>query len=157
MWQCYRGWKLCALRIIRSFCSGIVSSRKLTYVHLSSKTFSKDVKNLSILTEKKKNEYKYLDSIVQSNPFKTILTIEITQAETSMVVWSIPRFLSRVLVNWLSAGGTFKRCLRILFFLWIRTTLGHFTNRCKSLFGGKAPPIPNCFVRFSNSGFTTFS
>lgn len=72
------------IKIIFSFCSGIVSTRKLTYVHLSNKTFSKDVKNLSILT--KKIEYKYLDSLVQTNPFKTILTIEITQAETSMIV-----------------------------------------------------------------------
>ena len=30
-------------------------------------------------------------------------------------------FLSRVLVNWLMAGGTFKRLLRIAFCLWIRT------------------------------------
>jgi len=35
--------------------------------------------------------------------------------------------------------------------------LGHFTNRVRSLFGGNAPPIPNCFGRFSNKGFDTFS
>lgn len=70
---------------------------------------------------------------------------------------AIPRFLSRVLVNWLRAGGTFNRCLRILLCLWILTTLGHFTNLCKSFLGGRAPPIPNCFGRFSNNGFTTFS
>ncbi|MFS7911875.1 hypothetical protein Hanom_Chr02g00123231 [Helianthus anomalus] len=29
----------------------------------------------------------------------------------------LPRFLSRVLVNWFKAGGTFNRCLRILLFL----------------------------------------
>lgn len=69
----------------------------------------------------------------------------------------LPRFLSRVLVNWFKAGGTFNLCLRILFFLWTWTTLGHFTKRVRSLFGGNAPPIPNCLGRFSNSGFTTFS
>uniref|UniRef100_A0A5B6ZGY8 CCR4-NOT transcription complex subunit 4 n=1 Tax=Davidia involucrata TaxID=16924 RepID=A0A5B6ZGY8_DAVIN len=39
----------------------------------------------------------------------------------------------------------------------MRTTCGHFTNRCRSFLGGSAPPIPNCLGRFSNKGFTTFS
>lgn len=39
----------------------------------------------------------------------------------------------------------------------MRTYLGHFTNLCKFLLGGIAPPIPNCFGFFSKSGFTTFS
>lgn len=122
-----------------------VSSRKWRYVHRPNNTFYRNVKNL---------HFYLLD---QTNQLKTILDYYITQATSNHNGWVLPRFLSRVLVNWLSAGGTFKRCLRILFFLWIRTTLGHLTNRCRSLLGGKAPPIPNCLVRFSNSGFTTFS
>ncbi len=67
-----------------------------------------------------------------------------------------PRFLSRVFVNWLSAGGTFRRWFSTRRCLCILTYLGHFTNLCRSLFGGRAPPIPNCFGRFSNKGFATF-
>jgi hypothetical protein len=69
----------------------------------------------------------------------------------------IPRFLSRVRVNWLSAGGTLRRCLRMRRWRWMRTTLGHFTNLCRSFLGGSAPPMPNCFGLFSNSGLVTFS
>lgn len=69
----------------------------------------------------------------------------------------IPRFLSRVFVNWFKAGGTLSLSLRTLFFLWISTCLGHLTNRVRSLFGGNAPPIPNCLGLFSNKGLTTFS
>jgi hypothetical protein len=72
-------------------------------------------------------------------------------------VTNIPRFLSRVRVNWLSAGGTLRRCLRMRRWRWMRTTLGHFTNRCRSFLGGSAPPMPNCFGLFSNRGFVTFS
>jgi len=68
-----------------------------------------------------------------------------------------PRFLSRVLVNWFSAGGTLRRWFSTRRCLCILTYLGHFTNRCKSLFGGRAPPIPNCFGRFSNKGLATFT
>ncbi len=67
-----------------------------------------------------------------------------------------PRFLSKVFVNWLSAGGTFRRWFSTRRCLCILTYLGHFTNLCRSLFGGRAPPIPNCFGRFSNKGFATF-
>ena len=69
----------------------------------------------------------------------------------------IPRFLSRVRVNWFSAGGTLRRCLRIRRWRWMRTTLGHLTNRCRSFLGGSAPPIPNCFGLFSKSGLVIFS
>lgn len=65
--------------------------------------------------------------------------------------------MSRVLVNWFTVGGTFNLCLRILLFLWIWTVFGHLTKRVRSLFGGNAPPIPNCLGRFSKRGFTTFS
>jgi len=67
----------------------------------------------------------------------------------------VPRFLSRVRVNWLSAGGTLRRCLRMRRWRWMRTTLGHLTKRWRSFLGGRAPPIPNCFGLFSNSGFVT--
>jgi hypothetical protein len=70
---------------------------------------------------------------------------------------SVPRFLSRVRVNWLSAGGTLSLCLRTRRWRWMRTTLGHLTKRWRSFLGGNAPPIPNCFGLFSNSGFVTFS
>ncbi len=68
-----------------------------------------------------------------------------------------PRFLSRVFVNWLSAGGTLRRWFRTRRCLCILTYLGHFTNLCKSLLGGRAPPIPNCLGRFSNKGLATFA
>ena len=68
---------------------------------------------------------------------------------------TVPRFLSRVRVNWLSAGGTLRRCLRMRRWRWMRTTLGHLTKRWRSFLGGRAPPIPNCFGLFSNSGFVT--
>jgi hypothetical protein len=60
-------------------------------------------------------------------------------------------------VNWLSAGGTLRRWFSTRRCLCILTYLGHFTNLCRSLFGGRAPPIPNCLGRFSNKGLATFA
>jgi len=52
-------------------------------------------------------------------------------------------FLSRVRVtNWFSTGGTFRRMLSTRRWRWMRTYLGHFTKRCRSRFGGGAPPRP---------------
>jgi hypothetical protein len=31
---------------------------------------------------------------------------------------------------------------------WMRMTLGHFTNWCKTFLGSSAPPMPNCFGLF---------
>lgn len=62
----------------------------------------------------------------------------------------LPRFLWRVLVNWLSTGGTLSLCLRMHFLCWIWMFFGHFTNRVKSRFSSSAPLI-------LNKGFVTFS
>ena len=69
----------------------------------------------------------------------------------------LPRFLSRVFVNWFRAGGTFNLWFNTRRWRWMRTYLGHFTNLWRSRLGGSAPPIPNCFGLFSNNGFTVFS
>ena len=73
------------------------------------------------------------------------------------VVMCIPRFLSRVPKTWLSGGSTSRCCIRMRRCRWMRTTLGHLTNRCRSFLGGKALPIPNCFSLFSKSRSVTFS
>ena len=54
-------------------------------------------------------------------------------------------------------GGTLGRCLRMRRWCWMRTSLGHLTNRWRSFLNGSAPPMPNCFGLFSNSEFTTLS
>jgi len=72
------------------------------------------------------------------------------------VVMCIPRFLSRVPKTWLSGGSTSRCCIRMRRCRWMRTTLGHLTNRCRSFLGGRALPIPNCFSLFLKSGSVTF-
>ena len=61
-------------------------------------------------------------------------------------------FLSRVLLNWFRAGGTFKRCKRIFFWRWIRTYFGHLTNLVRSFFGKISPPILKFLGLDSKSG-----
>mmetsp|Transcript_28216 Transcript_28216/g.89869 ORF Transcript_28216/g.89869 Transcript_28216/m.89869 type:complete len:225 (-) Transcript_28216:103-777(-) len=58
-------------------------------------------------------------------------------------------FLSRVWLNWLRAGGTLRRMLSTRRCLWMRTYLGHFTKRCTSALGGRAPPMPKVLALFS--------
>jgi len=62
-------------------------------------------------------------------------------------------FLSNVLVNWLTWGGTFNLLINTLFCLWMRMYLGHFINLVKSLLGWMSPPILKFLGLDSKSGF----
>mmetsp|Transcript_2195 Transcript_2195/g.6541 ORF Transcript_2195/g.6541 Transcript_2195/m.6541 type:complete len:215 (-) Transcript_2195:12-656(-) len=66
-------------------------------------------------------------------------------------------FLSRVVVNWLSAGGTLRRSLRIFFCLWSRTYRGHLTKRLRSRVGRMSPPTRKFLGVLWKSGSTFFS
>lgn len=65
------------------------------------------------------------------------------------LVW----FLSRVLVNWLTAGGTLSLFNRILFCLYKRMYFGHLTHLVTSLLGLTSPPIRMFLGLDSKSGF----
>jgi len=53
--------------------------------------------------------------------------------------WAV--VLSTVLVNWLTAGGTFNLFWRTRFCLWRRMYFGHLTNRVTSRRGGRSLPM----------------
>mmetsp|Transcript_47819 Transcript_47819/g.111530 ORF Transcript_47819/g.111530 Transcript_47819/m.111530 type:complete len:224 (-) Transcript_47819:12-683(-) len=66
-------------------------------------------------------------------------------------------FLSMVFVNWLTAGGTFKRKSIMRFLRCKRMYFGHFTKRLRSVFGRMSPPIRKFFGFFSKRTlFCTF-
>mmetsp|Transcript_99466 Transcript_99466/g.257074 ORF Transcript_99466/g.257074 Transcript_99466/m.257074 type:complete len:217 (+) Transcript_99466:124-774(+) len=50
-------------------------------------------------------------------------------------------FLSMDMLNWLRAGGTFRRMSMIFFMRWRRTYFGHLMKRVRSLFGWMSPPM----------------
>merc|ERR1740121_463835 len=57
------------------------------------------------------------------------------------------------MLNWLMAGGTFKRINITRFIRCRRTYLGHFTNRVRSRLGWMSPPRRKLLGAFSKSGF----
>merc|ERR1719446_531968 len=61
-------------------------------------------------------------------------------------------FLSMAQLNWLIAGGTFKRINIIFLAFCKRTYLGHLTKRVKSRLGWMAPPRRKLRGVFSKSG-----
>mmetsp|Transcript_74199 Transcript_74199/g.164091 ORF Transcript_74199/g.164091 Transcript_74199/m.164091 type:complete len:271 (-) Transcript_74199:22-834(-) len=68
---------------------------------------------------------------------------------SSVVAW----FLSMAELNWLIAGGIFRRMSMIFFMRCKRTYLGHLTKRVRSRFGWMAPPRRKLRGVFSKSGF----
>mmetsp|Transcript_55250 Transcript_55250/g.179490 ORF Transcript_55250/g.179490 Transcript_55250/m.179490 type:complete len:211 (+) Transcript_55250:359-991(+) len=69
----------------------------------------------------------------------------------SVAAW----FLSIVMLNWLIAGGIFRRMIMIFFMRCRRTYLGHRTKRVRSRFGWMSPPKRKFLGVFSKSGFLT--
>merc|ERR1711918_170506 len=59
--------------------------------------------------------------------------------------------LSKVLENWLIAGGILMRLSRVILARWRRTYLGHLTKRVRSRFGMMAPPMENVRGFFSTA------
>merc|ERR1740130_2579757 len=62
-------------------------------------------------------------------------------------------FLSMAQLNWLMAGGTFRRMSMIILAFCKRTYFGHFTKRVRSRFGWMSPPKRKLLGAFSKRGF----
>merc|ERR1712072_549164 len=60
--------------------------------------------------------------------------------------------LSKVLENWLIAGGILMRLRSVILERWMRTYLGHLTKRVRSRFPGRtSPPMPKVRGFFSTA------